>query len=98
MAFKGTPHKPCLYYKHDANELSTLILCQVDDFFIANIQESKCHKLRNQHLQHIGELIFTLTVCCIAVITRSQHLHQPVTIHYKAAKRAFAYILAAKLQ
>ena len=50
--------------------------------------------------QAIGELIFALTICridiSIAVITLSQHSHNPAKIHYQAVKAVYTYLNATK--
>ena len=50
--------------------------------------------------QCIGELVYTLTICCvdisIAVTTLSQHAINPAKIHYEAVKQVFLYLNATK--
>ena len=42
LGFKATVHKPCLYYKRDDNDETTLILRKVDDFLVSNENSKEC--------------------------------------------------------
>jgi hypothetical protein len=57
-------------------------------------------KMGLNYRQCIGELIYALTICRIdistAIITLSQHSHQPAEIHYRAVKQLFIYLYATK--
>ena len=45
LGFKATIHEPCLYNKYDENGGITLILCQVDDFLVANKDSKECDRI-----------------------------------------------------